>query len=195
MNMKLKVLLNCLLVLLFSSSALFASGQENTKSEKPAIVDAVVTVVEATVEEIDHKSRMVTLKGPEGKYVEVEIDEAVKNLPQVEKGDVVTVESVEAVSIQVLPKGAAVPGLSAIGAEASAEPGEKPAGVAMKEITLVTVIDAIDLEQQLVTLKGAEGKTKTFKARNPERLAQVEIGDTVMITITTAIGISVTEKE
>ena len=193
--MKFKVLLNCLLVLLFSSSTLFASGQENTKSEKPGIVDAVVTIVEATVEKVDHKNRMVTLKGPEGNLVELEVDEAVKNLPQVEKGDIVTVEYVEAVSIQVFPKGAAVPGLTAIGAEASAEPGEKPAGVAMEKITLVTVVDAIDLKQQLVTLKGAEGKTKTFKARNPERLAKVEVGDTVMITITKAIGISVTEKE
>lgn len=122
------------------------------------------------------------------------MDEEVKNLPQVEKGDTVTVEYIEAVSIQVFQEGAAVPGLTAIGAEASAEPGQKPAGVAMEEITLVTSVDAIDLEQQLVTLKGVEGKTKTFKARNPELLAKVEVGDTVMITITEAIGSSVTEK-
>lgn len=193
--MKSKLMLSCLLVLVFTSSPLFASGQENTDSAKPGIVDAVVTVVEATVEKIDHQSRMVTLKGPEGNYIELEVDEAVKNLPQVEKGDIVTVEYIEAVSIQVFPKGSVVPGLTAMGTEASAEPGQKPAGVAIEEITLVTVVDAIDLQQQLVTLKGAEGRTKTFKARSPERLAKVEVGDTVQITLTEAIGISVTEKE
>ena len=192
--MKWKVTLSCLVVLFFSYSNLFASEQESAKPEKPGIVDAVVTAAEATVEKVDHENRLVTLKGPKGNYIEIKVDEEVKNLPQVEKGDIVTVEYIEAVSIQVFPEGTAVPALTAVETAASAEPGQKPAGIAMEEITLVTIVDAINLEQQLVTLKGVEGKTKTFKARNPELLAKVDVGDTVMITITEAIGISVDEK-
>ena len=124
----------------------------------------------------------------------IEVGEEVKNLPQVEVGDLVTVEYLETVAIKVFAEGEVEPGATAAAAVASAEAGQKPAGVAMEEVVVVTTVEAIDKEQHLVTLKSAEGKSKTVKARNPENLENVQVGDKVMITYTTAMGISVTEK-
>ena len=192
--MRISTIFICLFVLIFSSSTSFASGKSEGMSEKPGIVDAVVLTLEAKVEDINKDSRMVTLKGPEGNTVTIQVDEEVKNLAQVEKGDLVTVEYIEAISVQLFPKGAAVPNLTAIEIDATADSGQKPAGISMGEITIVATIDAINMDENLVTLKGVEGKTKTFKARNPEMLAKAEVGDTVQITVIEAFGISVTEN-
>lgn len=171
-----------------------ASAQDSAAGEKPGIREAVATRIEATVEAIDQEKRRVTLKGPDGNSVKIEVDEQVKNLPQVEVGDRVIIEYIEAVSIQVFAPGEVEPGAAAVAAAESAKPGEKPAGVAMEAVTVVATIEAINKEEQAVTLKTAEGETKTVKARNPDNLDKVKVGDTVMITYTEAIGISVTEK-
>jgi len=191
--MKRNLLVILFVTLIMSYTSAFASGQENVVNGKPGVIEAVVMKLQATVETIDHENRKVTLKGPEGKTVTIDVEERVKNLSQVEVGDMVTVEYVEAVSIQVFAEGEIEPGSNAVAAEVSAELGQKPAGVEMEEITVVATIEAIDKAQQLVTLKGAAGNSKTVKARNPENLEKVNVGDKVMITYTTVLGISVTE--
>ncbi len=191
--MKRNLLVILFVTLIMSYTSAFASGQESVVKEKPGVIEAVVMKLQATVETIDYENRKVTLKGPEGKTVTIDVEERVKNLSQVEVGDMVTVEYVEAVSIQVFAEGEIKPGSNAVAAEVSAELGQKPAGVEMEEITVVATIEAIDKAQQLVTLKGAAGNSKTVKARNPENLEKVNVGDKVMITYTTVLGISVTE--
>ena len=176
-----------------SFSSIYSIGQDIKAGEKPAILEAVVIAIEATVEEVDHDARKVTLKGPEGKTIKIDVDERVKNLPQVEVGDLLTVEYIEAVTIQVFGPGEVTPGATAVTKVGSAEPGQKPAGIAMDEIIMVATINAIDKANSLVTLMGAEGKVKTVKARDPENLEKVNVGDKVMITYTESIGISVTE--
>jgi len=191
--MKRNLLVILLVTLIMSYTSAYASGQESVVNGKPGVIEAVVMKLQAKVETIDHENRKVTLKGPEGKTVTIDVEERVKNLSQVEVGDMVTVEYVEAVSIQVFAEGEIEPGVTAAAAEVSAELGQKPAGVEIEEITVVATIEAIDKAQQLVTLKGAAGNSKTVKARNPENLEKVNVGDKVMITYTTVLGISVTE--
>ncbi len=193
MNMKRTLLIISVIFFTISLSSIYSMGQDSKAVEKPGILEAVVTTIEATVEKVDHDSRKVTLKGPEGKTITIEVDERVKNLPQVEVGDLVTVEYVEAVAIQVFAPGEMTPGINAVTTIGSAKPGEKPAGLAMKEITAVATINAIDKANSLVTLAGTEGRVKTVKASNPENLEKVTVGDKVMITYTEAIGISATE--
>lgn len=193
MNIKRNLVVIIFITFAMSFSSVYASGQQSAASEKPGMLTAVVTELEATVEAVDYENRKVTLKGSDGKTVIIDVEERVKNLPQVEVGDQVTVEYIEAVSIQVLAEGEVEPGTTAAAAVASAEPGQKPAGVEIEAITVVATIEAIDKEEQLVTLKGPEGESKTVKANNPENLEKVKVGDRVMITYTTVLGISVTE--
>ncbi len=191
--MRQNILIGCFIAFTMSFLPVYATG-ENTTSDKPGILEAVITTIEATVESVDYESRKVTLKGPEGNLLTIEVEETVKNLPQVEVGDLLTVEYVEAVSIQILGKDEAVElGTTGVAVVASAEPGQKPAGVAVEGITIIATIEAIDKDQQLVTLKNADGESRTVKARNPDNLEKVAVGDKVMISYTTALGISVVE--
>ncbi len=174
--------------------ATFASLALASGHERPARLDAAVVMLEASVAAIDHKTRQVTLKGPEGDTVTITAGEEVKNLDQVEVGDTVAVEYLEMVAMEVLPPGDAAMTATTAAAKMSAPPGEKPADAVIQETKVITVIAAIDKERELVTLKGPKGDTKTVKVRNPANLEKIVVGDKVLITHTTAIAVVVTEK-
>ena len=75
----------------------------------------------------------------------------------------------------------------------AAAPGSMPAGAIARQTTVTVVITAIDTKAPSVTFKGPAGKTKTIKVLHPERLQGVKVGDTVQITYTEALAISVDE--
>jgi hypothetical protein len=61
-------------------------------------------------------------------------------------------------------------------------------------VTLLVSVEAIDLANGTVTVKAADGTTETVKARNPENLKRLKVGDELVIGISRAIAISL-EKE
>jgi len=68
--------------------------------EKPAAVVATNVTVTATVEKIDKKKMIATLKGPEGKVVDVKVQNP-KNLENVNVGDRVVITYTEGVAVSV----------------------------------------------------------------------------------------------
>ncbi len=145
---------------------------------------------QATVTAIDLKTRMVTLKGPDGNETTIYVDERARNLPQVKVGDVVKVAYLQAVAWKVNKSNKAAP-TEAETAEVRAKPGEKPGGAAGQRITFTATIEAIDLANGTVTLKGPQGNSRTIKARNPANLKKVKVGELVDITYTEAVAIKV----
>jgi hypothetical protein len=173
-----------MLFLIVSATALIAA-------EKPKLQRSRVTTVTATVEAIDLGTRMVTLKGPRGNMITFRADERVKNLPQVKVGDQVVAKYYESWAVQVKKPGEATPGASSGGMVATAKPGEKPAGVAAREVTITATIQAIDAKVPSVTLKGPEGNVVEVRIRDPKNLENVKVGDQVVITYTEALAIAV----
>ncbi len=192
--MKLKLVLAVIVSLVISCSMGIA-GQSETEEKKPGNIEVIEITLEAVVEAVDHDARKVTLKDANGKTVTIDVKNQVENLSQVEVGDVLEVKYIESVAIQVFAADQAETGTDTIAAGKSAKPGEKPAAVAIKETTVIVTLEAIDKENQAVTLKDSQGESKTFKVKNPENLEKVVIGDKVMIMHTQAIGVSVTEKK
>ena len=158
----------------------------------PAPAEAVVETVEvsATVAQIDHATREVTLMTDDGMEFYLIVDEAVENLDQVQQGDVVVATYTEALAYEVIPGGEEA-GLETTVAAAAAELGEMPAGVVARETTLVVTITAIDNEAPSVTFMGPEGNTRTIRVMYPEKLEGVNVGDTVEITYAEALAMSV----
>jgi hypothetical protein len=145
----------------------------------------------ATVEAIDLKKRLLTLRGPLGNVETVEVDKAVKNLPQVKKGDKVVATYYQSLAYEVKQPGQAVPGVTAAGQLETAKPGQMPAGIGARALTITAAIEAIDRTAPSVTLKGPEGKLVTIKVRDPKKLEGVNVGDLVEITYTQALAVSV----
>jgi Cu/Ag efflux protein CusF len=146
--------------------------------------------MQATVTAIDLKTRMVTLKDTDGNETTIHVDKRARNLPQVKVGDVVKIAYLQSVAWKVNTSGKAA-ATKAEAAAVRAEPGEKPGGAAGQRITFTATIEAIDLDNGTVTLKGPEGESHTIKARNPANLKKVKVGDLVDITYTQAVAIKV----
>lgn len=168
-------------------------AMEKATAEKPSASEKIVVTMEAAVTAINQETREVTLKNADGESVTFIADDKVRNLAQVEVGDMLSVEYMEGVMIEVVDPATEL-GTSTADAAGRAKQGEKPGGVAISETSVVVVIEAIDLENETATVKTAEGQSKIVKARNPENLKKVAVGDKVMITFTQGIAIAVTEK-
>ena len=171
------------------------AAAETAAPKKPAapvkgVAAALSVQLTATVTEIDHKKRTFTLKAADGRTESFVADEAVKNLDQVQKGDVVVLNYAEALVYEVKQGGAGTGASTAVAAGA-AKPGEKPAGVVAREKTVTVTITAIDLKTPAVTFKGPAGNKRTIKVKDLEKLKKVKVGDQVEITYTKAIALSV----
>jgi Cu/Ag efflux protein CusF len=161
------------------------------EADKPVsgTVAAASVQVTATVVEIDHKKREVTLKAADGREETFIVDEAAKNLDQVKKGDLLVVTYAEALAYEVKKPGAGATGVTA--GIATAKPGEKPAGLIARETTVTVTITAIDEKAPTITFKGPQGNTRTVKVKDVTKLKEVKVGDQVEITYTQALALSV----
>jgi Cu/Ag efflux protein CusF len=167
------------------------TGFAKDKEKKPSGEMANVSYMTATVEKIDHATRMVTLKGPEGNTVTFKVGPEAHNLDKVNAGDTVNVKYYEAVAWQVMKPGEGKPGMSATGVAARAPKGAQPGGAVGSRTTILATIVAIDPDGKHVTLKGPQGNTERVAVRHPENVKKVKVGDEVQITYTEAMAISV----
>ena len=169
-----------------------AGGGEKTGSSGSTMPakGALGTVrVRGTVAAIDRERGTVTLKGPQGRTVTIEVRDKQK-FDAIKVGDPVVAVYAEAVVIQVKKAGTAAPGVSTQEVRVSSKPGETPAGGVGREISITGTITAIDKKTHTVTIKGPEGGTETIVAKDPKNLEAVKVGDLVEVTYTQALAIS-----
>lgn len=186
-----KLLAVTIAALVALSSGGAALAEEKAPAKKPYVKRERTVTATATVQAIDLDKRVVTLKGPEGNVFDVTVGKEARNLPQVKVGDEVTVKYYEALSATVYKKGEAPQVEGATEGLARTKPGEKPGGVAGRQMTVTATVEAIDMKKPTVTLKGSEGKLLTVKIKDRKNLENVKVGDEVVLTYTEALAISV----
>ncbi len=175
----------------FAQSTTTTAPAEKAPAEKPTGKGAAsVTKVRGTVAGVDKDAGTVTLKGPKGRTVTIEVKDKQK-LDMIKVGDPVVAAYVEAVAFRVQKAGSgATPGVTTQETRISSKPGETPAGAVGREVTATVTITAIDKKARTVTVKGPQGGTETIKARDPKNLEGLKVGDMVEITYTQALAIS-----
>ncbi|MDX2427122.1 MAG: hypothetical protein QNK22_00340 [Xanthomonadales bacterium] len=167
------------------------SDESAPETEKPSLYSSQTMKVTAVVEAINHETREVTLRGPEGNSTSFVASEEARNLDQVSVGDIVMAEYEQSLAIEVFANDGSAPGAGAIAAAGRSEKGEMP-GMAAIDATVVTAtVEEINLEANTFKLKGPAGEVKEYVARDPENLKKAAVGDLVVITYTEAIAISV----
>jgi hypothetical protein len=145
----------------------------------------------ATVETIDHTTRAATLRLADGRVVRIKASDQIRNFDQVKAGDQVVVTYFESVVIQVRPAGQAEPGIAAAGASIRAAQGQLPAAAELDAITLIATVQQIDRATQTVTLESREGTRHSVHVNNPAQFDHVSVGDTVEVTFSEALMLSV----
>jgi hypothetical protein len=73
------------------------------RGQKPKAMAVDTVEISAKVEKIDYKSRLVTLKGPEGNTKTIKVDPRVKRLGEIKVGDDIVLRHTEAMAIEVVP--------------------------------------------------------------------------------------------
>jgi hypothetical protein len=194
-------------ILLFYLCALALACSTPTETPPPPSIDTTsenvpghvlrqdVVQVSAVVEEIDHKTREVTLRDSEGQLSTFRAPDSVRNLDQVSRGDRVDATYYRSLAIDVHKKGEATPGVSAASAAGRAKPGEQPAAAGGETITVVATIRALDRKNQTATLETPDGRTETIAVKNPAHFDVAKVGDLVEITYTEAVALSVEKSK
>lgn len=165
------------------------------ESAKPGVVVTDVLEVKATIEAIDSKKRILTLRGTQGRPITLRADRAVKNFELLKKGDAVLVDFVESVAIFIRPAKA-----TQSPAEARlvtiAPKGAKIGALLAETFALTALVESFDVKTRQVTVKEPRGDRwilpvdKSFK--NLDRLRK---GEEVVLRVTEAIAINVEKRK
>ncbi|MDH3810872.1 MAG: hypothetical protein OEU60_04090 [Gammaproteobacteria bacterium] len=167
---------------------------EDAMMDKPSFSASQSMTISAVVEAIDHETRVVTVRKPDGEAVTFTASDEARNLDQVEVGDVLIAEYVESVSIDVIANEGMEAGAAEVAAVARTEKGEMPGLAAMGSTVVTATVEEINLELNTFKLKGPDGTINEYAARNPGNLKRAAVGDLVVITVTEALAITVEEQ-
>jgi len=173
--------------------ALPAGAQTATTqmSSEPGKVHVQQTVtMQARVVGIDRADRIVTLKGSTGDTVDVVCGDEVRNFDQIKLGDQVTTRYVESLYLELKKTSTGVRERVEAEAGARAKLGERPAGMAVREVVILADVTDVDPKNQTITLRGPK-KSVTLPVKNPDQFKVVKKGDQVEATYTQAFAISV----
>ncbi len=160
-------------------------------AQPETVVGEAYAETEATIEAIDAKTRNVTLRAADGKTQTVQAPVDV-DLTVLKKGDVVILGAYQRVSVRALSPGSAPLGVTREVAAAHSQPGETPGRVLAEATRVVSEVTAIDLANNRVTLKGADGLARTLDVKNPEnqrKLQTLKVGELVEIDLIEAVAV------
>ena len=184
-----------------------ASAQESSPAMSPSpaaspaeappkaegVTSATVVVVHGKIVSVNKRKKQVTLQGPRGHRVTLDVRNPY-NLNAAKVGAPVVARFYEVVTIRKKKPGESVPSASLSEGIATAKPGETPGAVGERHVSLLVTVDAIDLANGTVTLKAPDGSVETVKARNPANLKRVKVGDELVVTVSRAIAITLAKE-
>ncbi|MCE5199488.1 MAG: hypothetical protein ABFD54_08840 [Armatimonadota bacterium] len=175
-----------LLIMLFACS--IGTAQQTSQ---PAVAMSDTVSVTGTIVAIDKTDREVTVQGPQGNAVDIEVDPSVRNFDQLRVGDKVNMTYYEAVAVSIGPKGQ-LPSVNSSTMVGRGPAGSKPEGYVVETTDVVATIKSIDSARRVVTLQGPSGNTFDVKVpQDMQRFDQLKVGDSVNARYTEALAISV----
>jgi len=198
MTKQLAVLLSAILVLGLGSSY-GAWAQSATAEASPAQANSesasygTVVTIHGKIADVNRARRQVTLEGQDGRKVTLNVRNPY-NLQAAKVGEPFVVRYYQIVNIRKKKPGENVQSTTLSAGVTTAQPGGVPGGTSEVQGTVLVTVDAIDQPNGTVTVKAADGTTQTVKARNPQNLKRLKVGDELVVSVYRAIAISL-EKE
>lgn len=159
---------------------------------QPALTQHAIEAL-MTVESVDQATRVVHLRGPDGRQVTVVAGPEIKRLAEISAGDRLRVRYEEAIAVQIAePASTAAPASAAVGI--SRATGGQPAGAITQDVQLRVRVEAIDRASNTVTVMGPNQEQRVLTVRDPamiDFLRRIEVGNEVDVTFHEAIALSV----
>lgn len=182
-----------IIAVLLAATVVWAAD-DGAMMEKPSFYASQTSSISAVVEAIDHETRVVTVRKPDGEAITFTASEEARNLGQVTVGDVLYAEYQQSFSIEVMANDGMDADAAALSAMARTEEGEMPGAMTVDAMVITATVEEINLEANTFKLKGPEGNINEYVARNPENLKRASVGDLVVITVTETVAITVEER-
>ena len=164
--------------------ALVPPSQAQVK-DAAVVVDEIEAVV--TVTKVDPKARTVTFRGPKGGIATLMVPPEAQNLDQVKPGQQYKMKYVEAIAVSISKGGK--PSATAGEQVKLAPKGSKPGGAVVRTVQVSGVLDAIDLTNRYVAVRGPKNNTLALKVADDVPLEAVSVGDRISLTYTEALAI------
>ena len=162
----------------------------------PAVAKVKTKSVTASVVAINYATRMISLKGQNGNVFDQKVSAEVKNLKQVNVGDLVVIEFVETITIFARKSDGGKPRKKSNETVQVARPGAKPMKVQVTTEEIVTEVTAIDSEKRIINLNTPSGGLQTyFVPRHYKHLDNVKKGDQVVVRLSKSVCIKVTKVD
>jgi hypothetical protein len=183
-----------LLLTLALAAPVLADTPRSTASTIDAYSMVQTETVTATVEAINLKTRHATLRLPDGKKQTFAVDQQVRNLDKVKRGDQVVVQYKGAIEVELTTPDPTQPlplPTEAMAVDHRAAEGGKPEGAVARTMTLTGTVESYDPERRVAVIQGSDGETLRVNIQHPERWTQVKAGDIVTARFSEALAIAV----
>jgi len=167
------------------------AAQNKMEAKKPLEASETQSIT-ATVEAVDSAKREITLKGPQGKVVVVEVPDSVKRFSEIKVGDQLTVRYTESLVVALRKADPTAKLGTSTDEGVQRMEGEKPGAVISKKITATVEVVSIDKAAPSVTVRRGDNSTVSFRVEDPKNLEGVNPGDHVVVTYTEALALQVT---
>lgn len=164
-----------------------------TATPRPAGTATLITAT-ATVESVDMATREVNLRADDGTAVSVIAGPEVRNLAQLEAGDVVEFNFFESVAVSMAEPGDMGDSGTMVLAGRAAE-GERPGGFAIEATDMVVTLVSYDDRNFLATIRMDDGTTDRVTVPPELRsfAAARSPGARILVSLTDAMAVSIVE--
>ncbi|MEJ5990461.1 hypothetical protein WG902_10705 [Ramlibacter sp. PS3R-8] len=192
--MKLKPLVVAAALMSLMSAAALAQSTDPVVKTSPG--QFTVTRTEAatgTVTEVDASKGHISIKGPQGKVVPLQVSSEVRNLDKVKVGDNLNVRFEETLSLTLKKNSTGTRSLEQSGrdAKSTAAAGQRPAGVASEKDVIMADVTQVNTKKKTITLKGPY-ETVVLPVKDPNQLKLIKVGDQVEVVHTRSLAVAIT---
>jgi hypothetical protein len=164
------------------------------RADKPGVAaeEAVEAVV--VVRGVNHKARTVTLQGPRGKMMTMQVPPQAQNLDQVYAGAKFRVRYLRSLAVFISPVGGK-PSADEASTMELAEKGATPGGVVVSVKQIQARVEEIDYNARTIVLKGPKGNLVDLAVdERVKRLNEVKKGDIVVVRYTEALAMKMIKQ-
>jgi hypothetical protein len=148
----------------------------------------------AEVVAVDKTQRLVTLRGDDGRMVEVLASDAVRNFDQIKAGDTLRVKYRQTLAAKRLPEGSD-PGLGGGSITANrAKVGDRPAGGVGAMVSMRVKIVSVDRSREVVVFALPSGELVAHRIATPqgrEFVKGLAVDDLVQLDYAEALALSI----
>jgi hypothetical protein len=150
----------------------------SAQTPPPAAVQEELVSIPVTVEDIDKKSRTMTVKTADGDRIPLSVPADVQGFDKLKKGDKIDIDYYRAVAVRVLPSGA------------TASDSPPAAGGRGPQMTSSSQVVGVNRRDNSLKVKDQSGKSQSMSVQDPAMQRQVQNlkpGQAVEITYTEAV--------